>query len=282
MPGIRAIVLVLLAFSFMVLDHRSSTFHRWRLQLSVAVVPIQVLVSAPIRTVHWLSTSVTTQQRLLSENATLRAHEFLLESKLQKLLALERENAQLRELLKSTSKVGGRVEVAQLLAVDLDPTLQQIALDKGKREHVYFGQPVLDAYGVMGQVVDVGILTSKVLLITDTRSAIPVQDYRNGMRAIAAGLGNSAQLALINVPDTNDITVGDLFVTSGLGLRYPVGYPVGIVRKIAKVPGRRFATILLTPSAHLDQTQQVLLVWPTKAKLYQAVKKELHKKIESR
>ncbi len=259
----------------MIFDHQSKRFHQFRETLSVVSMPIQYLVSTPIKTAHWLGTSITNQRNLIEDNARLRAHELLLESKLQKLLALERENAQLRELLKSTTEVAGKVRVAQLLAVDLDPSLQQVVLDKGKHDHVYVGQPVIDAYGVLGQVIDVGLFTSKILLITDTKSAVPVQDYRNGVRAIAIGLGSSGKLALINVPYTNDIKVGDLFVASGLGLRFPVGYPVGVVSSINLVPGRRFATIKLLPSAHLDQTQQVLLAWPSKASLLKAVHAQL-------
>src|SRR5262249_30056895 len=138
------------------------------------------------------------------------------------------ENAQLRELLKSTPQVEGRVSVAQLLAVDLDPNLQQVIVDKGANQGIFIGQPVLDAFGVMGQVVHADPITSRVMLITDRKSAIPVQDARNSIRAIAMGMGGVGKLALINVPETSDIQVGDLFVCSGLDMRYPVGYPVGV------------------------------------------------------
>lgn len=263
----------------MVLDQKAIFFQKIRSDLSVAVLPIQYLVDVPIKTVHWIVSSVTSQQQLLADNARLRAHELLLQSKLQKLLALERENAQLRELLKSTSHLGGHVVVAQLLAVDVDPNLEQIIIDKGRRYRVYRGQPVLDAYGVVGQVIHIGPLTSRVMLITDPKSAVPVQDYRNGVRAIVIGQGSSDKLTLINVPDTSDIQKGDLFVTSGLGLRFPVGYPVGVVSELSHTPGKRFATVLLNPSAHIDRTQQVLLAWPSKASLEKAVQKQLNSKI---
>ena len=153
--------------------------------------------------------------------------------------------------------------VARLLSVELDPHLQQVVLDRGSEQHTYVGQPVLDAFGVMGQVIDVGSLTSNVLLITDKQSAVPVEDYRNGARAVAVGLGVSGRLKLINVPLKNQIQAGDLFVTSGLGLRYPVGYPVGVVESINP--------LLLTPTAHLDETQQVLLAWPNKEQFKRAI-----------
>ncbi len=238
--------------------------------------PIQYLVNTPIKTIHWIATNITTQQQLMADNARLRAHEWLLESKLQKLLALERENAQLRELLKSTSRIHGLgLLVAQLLAVNLDPNLQQVVVDKGTQSHIYVGQPVLDAYGIIGQVVDVSLLTSNVMLISDPKNAVPVQDYRNGTRAIAVGLGSSDKLMLINVPDTSDIKKGDLFISSGLGLRYPAGYPVGVVSELIHNPVKRFARIILQPSAHLDQSQQVLMVWPDKTSLNNTIRKNL-------
>jgi len=261
------------------LDHRSSLFHTWRNRLDVIVAPLHYVVDMPIKTVMWFGTSVTAQRELLEDNTRLRAHEMLLESRLQKLLALEKENAQLKKLLSSTAKVGGKVKVAQLLAIDLNPALNQAVINLGKAQRLYVGQPVLDSYGVMGQIVDVTPYTSKVLLVTDARSAVPVQNYRTGVRAIAMGQGSADQLALINVPDTSDVQPGDSFVCSGLGLHYPVGYPVGVVTKVEHVPGRRFAKVTLKPAAHLDQTGQVLLAWPSNPAVIEAASKELAKPV---
>ncbi len=275
MPAVPALVCMILAMVFMIMDQQVATFRKIHSDLSLLVLPIQYLVNWPIKTIHWAATSVTTQQDLLGDNARLRAHELLLEAKMQKLLALERENAQLRELLQSSSHIGGQVKVAQLLAVSLNPSLQEIVVDQGGNHKIYSGQPVLDAYGVVGQVVQVGPLTSKVMLITNPKCAVPVQNYRNGIRAIAIGTGTMAKLELINVLDTADIKVGDLFVSSGLAMRYPVGYPVGRVLEVQHQPGRRFATVYLEPSAHLDQSQQLLMVWPEKADLANSVQQQL-------
>ncbi|PMB54681.1 Rod shape-determining protein MreC [Coxiella-like endosymbiont] len=276
MSGLRALIYISLSIVLILLDQKTFFFHKIRANLSLVVFPIQYLVNTPIKTIHWIATNITTQQQLMADNARLRAHEWLLESKLQKLLALERENAQLRELLKSTSRIHGLgLLVAQLLAVNLDPNLQQVVVDKGTQSHIYVGQPVLDAYGIIGQVVDVSLLTSNVMLISDPKNAVPVQDYRNGTRAIAVGLGSSDKLMLINVPDTSDIKKGDLFISSGLGLRYPAGYPVGVVSELIHNPVKRFARIILQPSAHLDQSQQVLMVWPDKTSLNNTIRKNL-------
>ncbi len=262
----------------MSMDHYWPSFSRYRDRLAVVAYPFSWVVDSPIRWGHLLLSNIADQRTLLADNAKLRAHEFLLQAKLQKLLALERENAQLRTLLKSTDYIGGHVQVAQLLATDLSPELQQVVIDKGMSDHLYTGQPVMDAYGVMGQIVHSGLLTSKVLLITDKRSAVPVRDYRSGVRMIAVGDGESGQLTLLHVTSTSDVKLGDILVTSGLGMRFPVGYPVGVVKQYQANPHESFAKISLQPAAHMDKTSQVLLVWPDAKKLQAAVNHELHAK----
>lgn len=274
--GARAFVFVVFSLMLIALaQSKSPSMQSFRSSLNLIVLPIQYLVNSPIKAVSWVVTSFSTEKRLLSENARLRAHEFLLQSKLQKLLTLEKENIELRELLQSSSHVGGRALVAQLLAVDLNPSLAQLIVNKGLKDKVYVGQPVLDAHGVVGQVVSVGVLTSKVLLLTDTKSAIPVQNYRNRVRAVAIGEGSNGHLVLANVPKTTDIRIGDLLVSSGLGQRYPVGYPVGQVISISNIPGEDFLKVVLRPVAHIDRTQQVLLVWPNNIALASTVQKQL-------
>ncbi len=270
---------ILFSLVFIFLDIRVASFREVHSNLSLIMLPIHYLVDLPIQSSHWAVNSIISQHKLLADNARFREHELLLESKLQKLLELERENRQLRELLKSTSNVSGHVVVAQLLAVGLNPSLQQMIVDKGKSHDIYVGQPVLDAYGILGQVVRVEPLTSRVLLITDPKNAIPVRDSRNGVRAIAVGTGNDEKLKLINVPNTTDIKIGDLFTSSGLGLRYPVGYPVGKVINVGHSTEHRFAHVTLVPAAHLNRSQQVLMAWPVKAALSKSVQQELNAKL---
>lgn len=244
----------------MISDHNSSYFRRVQANASIVGLPLQYLANWPVEFFEWLGASISTQHQVLEENARLRAEHLLLQAKLQRLVAIQNENSQLRALLQSSPHVGGQFTVAQLLAVNMDPFVQKVILDKGANDKIYTGQPVLDAYGVMGQVVEANPVTSEVLLVTDPQSAISVQDGRNGVRAIAAGTGNGLQL--VNVPDTTDIQEGDLMVTSGLDQRFPQGYPMGVVKKVQRDPELRFATIDLEPSAHIDRSRMVLLVWP--------------------
>ena len=155
-----------------------------------------------------------------------------------------------------------KTRVAEILAVESDLFLQELVLDKGTRDGIYIGQTVLDAQGIMGQVIQANALTSRMLLITDTRSGVPIQIVRNGVRGIVVGNGRQGDLSLINLPVTTDVQVGDVLVSSSLGARYPAGYPVGTVSAVLHEPGERFATITVKPSAHVDRSQPVILVWP--------------------
>ena len=167
----------------------------------------------------------------------------------------------LRELLNSSALVNEKVEVAELIGVDPNPFTHRILINKGERDGVFLGQPVLDARGLMGQVVELMPYTSRVLLLTDTTHSIPVQVNRNGLRAIASGTGNPERLELRHVADTADIKEGDLLVSSGMGQRFPAGYPVATVNEVIHDSGQPFAIVRAIPTAALNRSRYMLLVF---------------------
>ncbi len=245
----------------MSLDHRQQHMENVRSVLSVVLYPIQYLIGLPRDTGLWLSENLASRQALLEENERLHKRQLLLEFQLQKLEALQAENDRLRELLDSSFKVGERVLIAELLAVDMAPFTRRLTLNKGRYDDVYRGQPVLDAAGVLGQVVAVTPLTSTAMLITDPSHALPVAVNRNGLRAIAVGTGEPNRLELSHIPNTADIEIGDLLITSGLGGRFPAGYPVARVTHIERNPDLPFARIEAEPTGNLESSREVLLVW---------------------
>ncbi|MDR3477767.1 MAG: rod shape-determining protein MreC [Gammaproteobacteria bacterium] len=260
--GLRTLFWVGLAILLMVLDQRGASVRQVRAALSMPLSFLQYAVSWPVQIFDKLGNTVSTHDALVKENVDLKAQQLLLKAQVQRLLSLESENNQLKALLRSSTQVSGKVLIAQLLAVDSDPFVNQVILDKGSHDGVFIGQPVLDANGVMGKIIQVGPMTSRLLLITDNHSGVPVQDTRNGIRAIAVGDSYSGKLRLVNVPQTVDIKSGDVFITSGLGEHYPAGYPVGQVVSVIKDPGMQFASINMQPSSQADRSRQVLLVWP--------------------
>lgn len=248
----------------MILDNRVAAVSQVRAVLSMPLVPLQYAVSWPIEFFDHLGGSISSRDALLKENLNLKAEQLRLKAQVQRLRALELENNQLKALMSSSAEVQGKVLIAQLLSVATEPFVNQVLLDKGSNDGVYVGQPVLDANGVMGKVIQVSPLTSRVLLINDRHSGVPVQVARNGIRAIAVGDAFTGELRLMHVPQTADVRPGDMLITSGLGDHFPEGYPVGQVTSVEKDPGLQFATIAIEPTAHLDRSRGVLLVWPNK------------------
>ncbi|HTM62947.1 MAG TPA: rod shape-determining protein MreC [Gammaproteobacteria bacterium] len=259
--GMRALIFVILSIALMVMDKHMANLANLRSSLSLPVAPLRYVVNLPAQLIDKFTTVVRTHESLVRENAILKADRLRLNVRLQRFNAIESENNYLKSLLQSSRKVQGKTLIAELLAVASEPFLNQVTLDKGKTDGVYVGQPVLDAHGVMGQIIEAGPVTSRVMLINDTRSGIAVQNVRSGIRAVAAGDNYSDRLRLMYVPKTADIRIGDLFLTSGLGDHYPEGYPVGKVVMVNKDPARQFAEIYLQPSAHIDTSRQVLLIW---------------------
>jgi rod shape-determining protein MreC len=261
-PGFRTVFWVGLAILLMIVDQRGSGVQQLRAALSMPLSLLQYAVSWPVQFVSKVGNEVSTHDELIRENLNLKSDELLLKAQVQRLLAIESENNQLKALLRSSAQVRGKVLIAQLLSVDTDPFVNQVVLDKGSHDGVFVGQPVLDANGVMGKIIQVGPVTSRVLLVNDTHSGVPVQNARNGIRAIVVGDSYTGKLRLLNVPQTVDIKVGDMLVTSGLGENYPAGYPVGQVIAVTRDPGFQFSEIAVQPNAHPDRSRQVLLVWP--------------------
>lgn len=244
------------------LDSRLDYFKPVRSVLSTVVYPIQVTASMPTSLVDWIEDFFQDREQLREKMAVLEASNMLQNIRLQKMQALERENMRLRELLGSSFRLQERVQVAELLTVDLDPFSQQVVIDKGKNYGVYVGQPVLDAKGVMGQVTETSPLSSRVVLLTDPSHSIPIQINRNGLRAVVTGRGLGEKLQMDFLPHNADIRVGDLLVTSGLGGRFPVGYPVGEVIAVDFPQGKAFADIKVEPAANLATSREVMLVLP--------------------
>jgi len=245
----------------MMLDRREQHLDRVRQALSVVVYPVRVLVDLPFRTWKSVRDSFAEREALIAENDQFKRERLETEFRLQRLDALEMENTRLRELLDSTARVGSRALVAEILAVDLDPYRQRFDLNRGLVDGVFVGQALIDAQGVVGQVVRVGPLTSEAVLITDADHAVPVSVNRNGLRTIAVGTGDSGRLRLPYLTNNADILVGDLLISSGLGGVFPAGHPVGRVLDVRLRPGQSFAEVIAEPASLLDRDREVLLVW---------------------
>lgn len=257
----RLLVLVVLSVALMVVDARFTLLKPVRSQMSLVLMQSYWITDLPQRLWQGVASQFGSRTELVAENEKLKTENLLLQGRMQKLAALTEQNVRLRELLNSSALVNEKVEVAELIGMDPNPFTHRIIINKGERDGVVLGQPVLDARGLMGQVVELMPYTSRVLLLTDTTHSIPVQVNRNGLRAIASGTGNPERLELRHVADTADIKEGDLLVSSGLGQRFPAGYPVATVREVIHDSGQPFAIVRAVPTAALNRSRYLLLVF---------------------
>ena len=253
---------MLLSIVLMVFDHKNSHLEFVRSAISTVVYPLQYAAGFATDLPRQVSTLLVSRKKLLDENARLREEQLRLYSKLQRVATLEDENRRLRALLESSIEFYDRVLVAELVGVELEPFRQQIVINKGLTHGVFNGQPVVDSGGIMGQVIHVSPFSSTVLLITDPTHSIPALINRNGLRSVAVGLGQDNVMSLEHVPVNADIEEGDLIVSSGLGRKFPRGYPVGTVSSISRIPGELFSNVLITPSAKFGESREALLLWP--------------------
>jgi rod shape-determining protein MreC len=259
---IQAVLLVIVCIVMMFVDQRFNHLEVVRSNISLTLSPLRYLVSLPAQTGDWVGEWFSSYHELLEENEALESESRILNARLQKMVVLQAENTRLRNLLGSSAKLADEVIVAELLSVDQTPYRQLIEINKGAIDGVEIGQAVIDAYGVMGQVIHINSHTSTTILISDPEHAIPVQFVRNGVRSIAFGNGSADQLELRYLPATADIVVNDELVTSGLGGRFPADYPVATIVAVTEDPVHGFVSVIAQPRARLDSSREVLIIKP--------------------
>ena len=259
--GFRALALIILSILLMWLDHRENHLDAVRKTIGAAVYPIQIVVDAPAHVWGWLTEISATKNELQLENSRLRTEALITRGRVQELAALKAENDRLRTMLEAREQVRGEVRVAEIMAVDANPYRHNIVLDIGSNDGAYDGQAIVDASGVVGQVIEAGLATSQAILISDPDHTLPVVVNRNGLRTVAFGTGEYNQLDLPFLANNADIRPGDLLVTSGLGGAFPSGYPVAVVETVTRLPQEPFADVTATPAAALDQVREVMLIW---------------------
>lgn len=257
----RIAAFVVLSLAVMFADIRFDYLDRVRFALGFLTAPIFWVADTPARVSYWIDDVFVSHNDLIAENQSLREELLFARRELQLLAGLASENHRLRALQEASASVEGRILTAEIINISSDPGSRRVLINRGAQHGVEAGQALLDAYGLMGQVVEVLPFTSWVMLITDSRHGTPVQVNRSGERAIARGSrGEIPEIELEYVPDTSDIVVGDLLVSSGLGQRFPKDYPVAEVTSVVHDPGQPFSIIRARPLAQMDRTRHVMLL----------------------
>lgn len=258
----RLVLLGLLSIGLMLVDHQRNELDRIRAVLTVVAYPLQMVASLPVGAYYGVVDLLTTDKDLQERNIRLEAEREQLLARLQQFQALEMENERLRSMVGAASRVASKALAAELMEVSLEPFSRRLLVRRGSTDGVYVGQPVIDAYGIVGQVTHVGPYSSTVTLITDPSHAIPVVNNRSGLRAMVFGSGDQDSLALPYLSSVADIKEGDLLVSSGMGGVFPAGYPVAEVTDVLNNPSESFLMVRARPAAQLNHGKHVLLIWP--------------------
>jgi len=259
---LRLFLALLASVGLITIDHYTNSSVQLRGYLTATVSPLFYLANLPQDMVFGASEQFMSQQKLLEENRTLKDTLLLQNGQLQRFQFLQQENDKLRALLGASPVTEGKRLIAEVLAVYSHPFSHQIVLNKGSRDGVIVGQPLIDDLGVLGQVVSVGPTSSRALLIADNTHAISARVERTGLSVVAEGIGQSDSIRLIHLPHSTDISEGDRLLTSGLDGVFPEGYPVAKVVRVYRDARQPFLQVTAEPYAKLDRIRYALLVWP--------------------
>jgi rod shape-determining protein MreC len=251
---------LILASILMLSDHHMNIGQQTRKQLSVVIEPVWWLASLPSRMWSGVDDELATRQALQDSNERLLRELQIVNARMQRMRAINDENQRLRDLLNANRNGSLQVQMVSILEVDLNPYRQRIVLNAGTRQGVKIGQAIMDAGGILGQIIEVSDNKSTALLVTDADHAIPVQVARSGFRSIAFGTGEPNALLISDIPQSADIRKGDVLVTSGMGGRFPAGFPVAIVQNLSPNETGLFMVARAKPAARLDRGLEVLLV----------------------
>ncbi|MGP1939413.1 MAG: rod shape-determining protein MreC [Arsenophonus sp. ET-DL9-MAG3] len=258
---LRIIIIFIITIVLVTLDRQFDTFNKIRSYLDTVVSPFYFILNSSQKLLDNISNILSGREQLLFENKALKKE--LLLKKANSLLVeqLKQENNKLRKLLNLPLRQNEQMMVVQALSSTKTPYKDQIIIDKGLNDGVYEGQPVISDKGIIGQVITVSQFNSRVLLICDIMHALPIQILRNDIRVIATGTGCNHDLQLEPLPNNINIRIGDIIVTSGLGGRFPEGYPVAIISSIKHDVQRAYIIVRARPIADLQRLRYLLLLW---------------------
>ncbi|WP_157883605.1 rod shape-determining protein MreC [Candidatus Erwinia haradaeae] len=257
---LKFLIAIIIAIIIILADHRFKSFSKVRIYMNTALSPLYFLVNKPRQILDQISVLLKSQKKLHSENQALQYQIMIKNSDLLILNQVKTENTCLRELLNSYPIPNEHKILTRVLSTSIDPYSNQMVIDKGSVNNVHEGQPVINAQGVVGQVIAVSKLTSRVLLICDISHALPVQVLRNGFLAIASGNGWGKDLHIEHFSDHIDIRCGDILVTSGIDDRFPAGYPVALVSSVVEDKNHSATIVFAHPLAELKYLRYLLLL----------------------
>jgi rod shape-determining protein MreC len=263
---VKVTVFAILSLVLLVVDAHMHVLNTVRQVAGTVLYPLQMAALMPRDAVSSMGGYFSSLSSLQNEVRELKNQQVAQAQSMQQAQLQMAENAHLRRLLEAREYLPVATIMSEILYDARDPSTRRIVLDRGTRNNVQLGLPVIDNAGVIGQVTRVFPFTSEVTLLTDKEQAIPVQVLRSGLRSIAYGRGRSGLLDLRFVAPDADIQVGDVIVTSGLDGMYPAGLAVAKVMQVEKVAAGAFGRVVCQPLGGVDRNRQLLIVMSTVAR----------------
>jgi len=226
-----------------------------------AVEPIILVAHAPGKWIDALRFLVSTYLDQFETIEVMVGVQLRLAAMSTRIVGLAAENNRLRALLGSTDVIEANALIAEVLSVERRSDHHRLILDKGQRDGVRVGQAVIDETGLLGQVVQVMPGLAQVMLITDAGHAVPLVNERSGQQFVAEGIGDRQQLSVRFISPSTNVQIGDVLITSGLGRRFPRGYPVGEIVSITPIEGDAFVDVRLAISARPESVDHALVLF---------------------
>lgn len=254
-------ILLFLSILLMTLDQKKILLPRIKTTLQSLFIPLDYAINAPTRAVHLLHDYFIAQHTLVHNQKNWQAEQLILQAKLQELNTLKQQNLELQSLLKTTPvEQKQKYLLARVISINTEAHTREILINRGSHAGIKIGQGVVAADGIIGQVIEVTPISSRVILLSDPRSAIPVINERSQENFIVMGNGNNQALTLLDVPNNANLKIGDVLLSSGIGGHYPTHYPVGTISAITN-QAKTASRVHITPSTNFNRLNLVLVVF---------------------
>lgn len=258
---VKLVLLGLLCVVLLVVDANSKLLSPVRQVLGVALYPFQRVVMLPRDAVTLVQDYTDAARLLQQESDDLRRQRIELSQVLTNAAQLMTENEQLRRLLGVVEqRPAYPTVVVEVLYEPVTPFRRRLVFNKGSRDGIAPGMPVIDEGGVVGQVIRVTPFSAEAAMLTDEQLAIPVQLLRNGLRLIAFGSTVPGKIEVRYFSSDADIRLGDVLVTSGVGGGFPSGLSVGTVQSVERDAASGFARALAEPTSYPERYRHFLVL----------------------
>ena len=262
MKFLKIFIPIVIAIFLILFDYKFSYLNNLRQSVATLISPIYMVVNLPSQLYTWIDEQGTNKDQLLSDNQNLKNELLKLKANLQTTQALTLENKKLKTLLESSYTIQQKDFIlAGVTLISQSRLKKQLILDKGSSNNVKMGQVVLGSEGVVGQISQVTPFNSTVLMASDPTQHVPVKNSRNGVQGISRGVAENNHLLNVDFIETDlDIKIGDVFLSSGIGKKFPDGYPLGKVTRVEKRKNEPFLHIQLQPIQSTKHLEFVIIV----------------------